>query len=67
VDVNTNIAGWFRVAFFAAGAAYLWRSALSPKGAEPRRNVDRGLRIIGAILLSALVVYFIGLGLYGSP
>jgi hypothetical protein len=69
VNVNTNIAGWFRAASFAAAALYLWRSAFFPKGAEPRGKVDRGLRIFGAILLSAVVMYSIGigLGLYGWP
>jgi hypothetical protein len=35
---------------------------------EPKSNLDRGLRIFGAVLLSAVVVYFVGfgLGLYGS-
>jgi hypothetical protein len=53
---------------FASGAAYLWRSGLSPKNGEPKSRLDRGLRIFGAVLLSAVVIYFVGfgLGMYGS-
>jgi len=41
---------------------------LSPKKDESKSRLDRGLRIIGAVLLSAVVIYFVGfgLGLYGS-
>jgi len=53
---------------FASGAAYLWRSGLSPKNGEPKSRVDRALRNFGAVLLSAVVIYFVGfgLGMYGS-
>jgi hypothetical protein len=53
---------------FAMGAAYLWRSALRPHANEPHKNLDRGLRLVGAFLLSIVVIYFLGygLGLYGS-
>lgn len=66
--INTNIAGWFRLLLFASGAAYLWRSGLSPKEDEPKSRFDRALRIYGALLLSVVVIYFLGLGLglYGS-
>lgn len=68
MTINTNVVGWFRLLFFASGAAYLWRSGLSPMSGEPKSNLDRGLRIFGAVLLSAVVIYFVGfgLGLYGS-
>ena len=68
VIINTNIVGWFRLLLFASGAAYLWRSALSPRKGEPKGRLDRGLRIFGAVMLSAIVIYFVGfgLGLYGS-
>jgi len=66
--INTNVAGWFRLLLFAVGAAYLWRSALSPQAGEPRKSFDRILRLIGAILLSIVVIYFLGygLGLYNT-
>jgi hypothetical protein len=65
---TTNIVGWFRLIFFASGEAYLWRSGLSPRKGESKSRLDRGLRIFGAVLLSAVVIYFVGfgLGLYGS-
>jgi hypothetical protein len=68
VTINTNIVGWFRLLVFASGAAYLWQSGLSPKIGEPKSRLDRGLRIFGAVLLSAVVIYFVGfgLGMYGS-
>jgi len=68
MSINTNIVGWFRVLFFGFGAAYLWRSGLFPKKGEPKGRFDRGLRVFGAIVLSAVAVYFVGfgLGLYGS-
>jgi len=67
VTVNTNVVGWFGLLLFASGA-YLWRSGLSPKNGEPKSRLDRGLRVFGAVLLSADVIYFVGfgLGMYGS-
>jgi hypothetical protein len=67
MTISTNIVGWFRLLLFASGAAYLWRSGLSPRKGEPTSPLDRGLRIFGAVLLSAVVIYFVGfgLGLYG--
>jgi hypothetical protein len=66
MTINTSIAGWFRLFLFAMGAVYLWHSALSPKGNELRGRSDRALRLLGAVLLSAVVIYFVsfGLGLY---
>ena len=68
MTINTNAVGWFRLLLFASGAAHLWRSGLSPKNGQPKSRLDRGLRIFGAVLLSAVVVYFVGFGLemYGS-
>lgn len=71
MKLNTNIAGWIRLLLFAGGAAYLWRSAFFPEAGEPKGIFDRALRIFGAILLSAFVLYFVGFGLgfyglYGS-
>jgi len=68
MSVNTSVVSWLRLLFFAIGAAYLWRSGLFPKKSEPKGGFDRGLRIFGAILLSAVAIYFagVGLGLYGS-
>ena len=68
MKISTNLVGWLRLLLFAFGAAYLWRSALSPRNGEPKGRLDRGLRIFGAVLLSAVVIYFVGfgLGLYGS-
>ncbi len=68
MKINTNIAGWFRLSLFAMGAAYLWRSALRPNANEPHKSLDRGLRLVGAFVLSIVVIYFLGygLGLYGS-
>src|ERR1700728_1974749 len=68
VTISTNIVGWFRLLLFAFGAAYLWRSGLSPRKGEPKTRLDRGLRIFGALLLSAVVIYFLGVGFgfYGS-
>jgi len=68
MTISTNIVGWFRLLLLASGAAYLWRSGLSPRKGEPKSPLDRGLRIFGAILLSAVAIYFVGfgLGLYGS-
>ena len=68
MTINTNAVGWFRLLLFASGAAYLWRSGLSPKNGEPKSRFDRGLRIFGAVLISAVVIYFVGfgLGIYGS-
>jgi len=63
MTISTNIIGWFRLFLFASGAAYLWRSGLSPRKDESRSKLDRGLRIFGAVLLSAVVIYFVGLGL----
>jgi hypothetical protein len=68
VTITTNAVGWFRLLLFASGAAYLWRSGLFPKNGEPKSRLDRGLRIFGALLLSAVVIYFVGfgLGMYGA-
>ena len=67
MKINTNIVGWLRLLLFAGAAAYLWRSAFSPRPDEPKGLFDRALRIFGALLLSAFVLYFLGfgLGLYG--
>jgi hypothetical protein len=61
--INTNIVGWFRLLLFAMGAVYLWRTALSPKTGEPLNRSDRALRLGRAVLLSAVVIYFLGFGL----
>ncbi len=68
MTISTNIVGWFRLLLYASGAAYLWRSGLSPRQGEPKSRLDRGLRIFGAVLLSAVVIYLVGFGLgfYGS-
>jgi hypothetical protein len=39
---------------FASGAAYLWRSGLSPKNGEPKSHLDRGLRIFEQRFLAAV-------------
>jgi hypothetical protein len=69
VTINPNIAGWGRVVFFGAGAAYLWRSAFFPKKNEPQGMIDRSIRVTGAVILSAVTLYFVGygFGLYGTP
>jgi len=48
-----------RLVIFACGytAYYLWRSALFPKEAEPKKVSDRSIRIIGAVLMSAITIY----------
>jgi hypothetical protein len=68
VKVNTDIFGWLRLLVFAGGAFYLWRSALFPAMNEPRKRSDRALRLIGAGLLTVVVIYFVGygLGLYSN-
>jgi hypothetical protein len=68
MTINSNVVGWFRLLLFASGAAYLWRSGLSHKNGEPKSRLDRGLRIFGAVLLSVVVIYFVGfgLGMHGS-
>lgn len=58
-----NIPALLRGVFFLAGALYLWRSGFRPKKSEPQRMLDRWLRVIGALLLSAVTAYLIGLGL----
>jgi hypothetical protein len=63
MKVNTNIFGWFKLLFFAAGAFYLWRSALRTHDGEPQKKRDRSLRLVGAVLLSIVVIYFLGYGL----
>ena len=63
MKISTNIVGWFRLLLFASGAAYLWRSGLSHGNGEPKSLLDRGLRFFGAVLFSAVVIYFVGLGL----
>ena len=60
--INTNIVGWLRLLLFAVGAVYLWRTASSPR-AERLSRSDRALRLVGAVLLSAVVIYFVGFGL----
>jgi hypothetical protein len=59
MTIDTNISVWIRLFVFAFGAAYLWRSSFHPNAGEPRGCFDRGLRIIGAILLSIVTVYFV--------
>jgi hypothetical protein len=59
VKINANIAGWFRLSLFAMGAAYLWRSALRPNANEPHKSLDRGLRLVGAFLLSIVVIFLV--------
>lgn len=65
--ISTNIGGWVVELMYCSGAFYLWRSGLKPKSTEPQGVVSRSIRIIGAILLSAVALYFLGygLGLYG--
>lgn len=69
MHVNPSIFGWVRLAVFGFGAFYLWRSAISPKGNEPRGMGSRSIRVIGALMLSAVTLYFLGygLGLYNLP
>ena len=68
MKANTNVVGWIKLLFFAAGALYLWRSALRPRTDEPQKRTDRALRLFGAVLLSIVVIYFLGygLGLYSN-
>jgi len=65
--ISTNIGGWVVELMYCSGAFYLWRSALKPKPTEPQGVVSRSIRVIGAIMLSALALYFLGygLGFYG--
>ena len=67
MKINTNIIGWLRLLLLAGGAAYLWRSSFFPKKNEPKGYFDRVLRIFGAVLLTTVVIYFMGygLGFYG--
>jgi hypothetical protein len=48
----------FDSSFFGSGAVYLWRSGFSPKNDEPRGRLDRALRVFGAVMLSAVMIYF---------
>lgn len=54
------------MAFFALGASYLWRSGLAPRDDEPKGKLDRSIRIVGAILITAMLLFYAGykLGLY---
>jgi hypothetical protein len=54
---SLNFGDWLVI--FACGYTgyYLWRSALFPKEAEPKEVTDRSIRIIGAVLMSAITVY----------
>jgi hypothetical protein len=63
MKISSNIAGWFKLLIFALGAAYLWRSGLSPRKNEPQGTFDRSIRVVGAVLLSAVTLYFVGYGL----
>lgn len=67
MKVSTNVGGWVVELMYGFGAFYLWRSALRPRATEPQGAVSRSIRAIGAILLSALALYFLGygLGFYG--
>ena len=67
MKISTNIGGWVVELMYCSGAFYLWRSGLKPKATEPQGIVSRSIRVIGAIMLSALALYFLGygLGLYG--
>ena len=60
--MRITIFGWLRLLLFATGAFYLWRSALS-KADNAIRQSSRALRLIGATLLSAFLIYFVGLSL----
>ena len=66
MTVNIGIRGWLRLLLLAIAAAYLWRSALSSKPDKALSRSDRAVRLIGAVLLSAALIFFLGfsLGLY---
>lgn len=61
--INANVAGWFKLLGLGAVALYLWRSSILPGGREPRGRVDRTIRLLGAVLLTLVFVYFLGFGL----
>ena len=67
MHINPNVFGWIKLLVFGFGAYYLWRSAIKPKGNEPRGMGSRSIRVVGALILSAVTLYFLGygLGLYG--
>ncbi len=67
VKISTNIGGWVVELMYCMGALYLWRSGLKPGATEPHGVISRSIRVVGAILLSALALYVLGygLGFYG--
>jgi hypothetical protein len=42
---------WLRLLIVATAAFFLWRSAFSPRGDDPRGLLDRAVRLCGALLL----------------
>ena len=63
MKINTNITGWAIIVFWSFGAFYLWRSAIKPRADEPQGKLARSLRIVGAVMVTLLVGYFVGFGL----
>jgi hypothetical protein len=63
MNINTNVGGWLRLLLFAAGSIYLWRSGIRPRPGEPQGKLSRSIRIVGAVMVSAVTLYFLGYGL----
>jgi hypothetical protein len=63
MNINTNVAGWLGLLVFAAGSINLWRSGIRPGTNEPQEMLPRLIRITGAVIFSAMTLYFLGYGL----
>lgn len=63
MKINTNIFGWIVLLLWAAFCFKLWRSGIKPRPNEPQGKIDRSIRIVGAVLMSVMTIYYIGYGL----
>jgi hypothetical protein len=61
--IGGEVIGEFILSAVVVGMFGLWRSALSPRGDDPRGLLDRSIRLIGAYGITLLILYAIGVSL----
>ena len=63
VKISTHVTGWLVWLGWAWLSFRMWQIGIRPRPTDPQTVGRRALHIVGAIIFSALALYFLGVGL----
>jgi len=63
MKISTNVPGWLILAGWAWLSFRMWRVGIRPRATDPQTMGRRVLHIVGALIFTAMTIYFLGVGL----